>query len=158
MNEVLEKMYEDSSVAISKDERELFIIQIKQGQIYDFKKEHERALTLWGSVLNEVQQRVSSKRAEILELKKSTDSDASSTSASDDENNGIQDELLVKKRHYLQTKRGNELRDLQDLQHRLTFMMASANFQLKNEGAETRLYEEAEKLRREVISFSVPLN
>ena len=53
MDEVLEKMYEDTSTAISRDERELFISRIKRGQIYDYKKDHNEALELWAEVLKE---------------------------------------------------------------------------------------------------------
>jgi hypothetical protein len=153
MDEVLEKMYDDTSAAVSKDERELFITKIKEGQIYDFWKEHHKALDLWADVLLDVEDRVSQKHGEVMELKRDRSSSASSAffSDSDEEEYDVQDDQEIKKRQYLRTRRGNELRDLQDLQHRLTFMMASANFQLKNEADETHLYEQAERLRRDVF-------
>ena len=158
MDEVLEKMDEDTSAAINRDERELFIIRIKQGQIYDYKREHERALTLWGNVLEEVKLRVKTKRAEASQLKGPMDGDTSSSSLStSDDSDDAQDERRARKCRYLRTKLGHELRDLQDLQHRATFMMASANFQLKNEKEEIRLYGEAEHLRHEVITWPIRL-
>lgn len=158
MDEVLEKMYEDTSTAISRDERELFISRIKRGQIYDHKKDHNEALELWANVLKEVLLRVKVKESEVSELRMSTNSlvDSESSIASDDDQD-LEDERRAKKLQYLRTKRANELRDLLELQHRVTFMMASANFQLKNETEETRLYEEAEALRREVRLFSISL-
>src|SRR5438552_7819573 len=62
MDEVLEKMYEDTSAATSRDERELFISRIKRGQIYDHKKDHNGALELWTDVLKEVLLRVKAKQ------------------------------------------------------------------------------------------------
>ena len=158
MDEVLEKMYEETSTAISRDERELFISRIKRGQIYDHKKDHYEALELWADVLKEVLLRVKVKQAEVLELTISTNSlmDSGSSVSSDDEED-LEDERRAKKFQHLRTKRANELRDLLELQHRATFMMASANFQLKNEAEETRLYDEAEALRRQVLPFSISL-
>ena len=163
MEEVLEKMYEDTCTAISRDERELFLSQLRRGQIYDSQKLHEWALLIWATVLEEVKERSERKQAEVIELRKSNmdsesdcDSDTESSRMVTNED-GLQDERLAKRVKLLRTKRGNELRDLQDLQHRATFMMASAHFQLKNEKEETRLYDEAEILRRKVYSF-IPVN
>jgi E3 ubiquitin-protein ligase SHPRH len=149
MDEVLEKMYEDTSTAICRDERELFVNQIKRGQIFDHNKDHEAAIDLWQQVLDEVLVRVTTKDKEVTLLKASntiesgSDTDSSET---DDEEDDHQNKKLI----HLRTKRGNELRDLWDVQHRSTFLMASAYFQIKNESEETRLYDEAEKLRRDV--------
>jgi E3 ubiquitin-protein ligase SHPRH len=149
MDEVLEKMYEDTSTAICRDERELFVNQIKRGQIFDHNKDHEAAIDLWQQVLDEVLVRVTAKEKEVTLLKASntiesgSDTDSSET---DDEEDDHQNKKLI----HLRTKRGNELRDLWDVQHRSTFLMASAYFQIKNESEETRLYDEAEKLRRDV--------
>jgi E3 ubiquitin-protein ligase SHPRH len=149
MDEVLEKMYEDTSTAISRDERELFVNQIKRGQIYDHNKDHEVAINLWQHVLDEVLVRVAAKEKDVSLLKVSnaieSGSDTDSSEADDEE-----DDHQTKKLIHLRTKRGNELRDLWDVQHRSTFLMASAYFQIKNESEETRLYDEAEKLRRGV--------
>jgi len=155
MDEVLDKMYEDTCAAISRDERELFIARLKRGQIYDYRKDHETALAIWEKVLGDVSERVQHKVEEVQELKGEVDSDTETTSSEVDSLAGASrdDELRVKRIKYLRTRRGNELRDLQDLQHRATFMMASANYQLKNEKEEIRLYDEAEKLRREVSRF-----
>jgi len=159
MDEVLEKMYEDTSTAISRDERELFVSQIKRGQIYDYNKEHQVALDIWQQVLREVIVRVRAKEREVSSLKISTESQAGSdlSDSSDEHDNG--DYRRTKKLMHLRTKRGNELRDLWDVQHRTTFLMASAYFQIKNETEETRLYDEAEKLRRDVwiLWYSLPL-
>lgn len=148
MDEVLEKMYEDTSTAISRDERELFVNQIKRGQIFDHNKDHEAAIDLWQHVLDEVLVRVAAKEKEVSLLKVSDtiESGSDTDSEADDE----EDDHQTKKLIHLRTKRGNELRDLWDIQHRSTFLMASAYFQLKNESEETRLYDEAEKLRRDV--------
>jgi hypothetical protein len=151
MDEVLDKMYEDTSTSIIRDERELFITKLKCGQIYDFQKDHKQALELWTDVLECVLSRVNVKQSEILELKASGDSDAGSDTSVASDDDDVEDARRAKKLQYLRTKRANELRDLLDLQHRATFMMASANFQLKNEEEETRLYDEAERLRREVF-------
>jgi hypothetical protein len=150
MDEVLEKMYEDTCTAINRDEREFFISRIKRGQIYDFTKAHDQALELWSSVLQDVQKRTSAKLEELLVLRDIANTDNESEYSTETDEEDIEDERKAKRRQYLRTKRANELRDLQELQHRATFMMASANFQLKNEDEETRLYDEAEKLRREV--------
>ena len=150
MDEVLEKMYEDTCTAINRDERELFISKIRRGQMYDYNKDHNGALEIWGAVLQHVVDRANEKKAEISDLKLSNGSEGESESSiAGDEEEDIEDRR-AKKLQYLRTKRANELRDLLDLQHRATFMMASANFQLKNEQEETRLYDEAEILRREV--------
>jgi E3 ubiquitin-protein ligase SHPRH len=151
MDEVLDKMFEETSTAINRDERELFISRIKRGQIYDHKKDHVKALEQWEYVLEDIVQRVKIRQTDVLDIKSLANSDAESESSvvSDDESN--EDERQAKKLQYLRTKRANELRDLLDLQHRATFMMASAHFQLKNETEETRLYDEAETLRREVL-------
>jgi len=160
MDEVLEKMYEDTSAAITKDERELFIGKIKEGQIYDHKEHRERALEIWTNVLNEVLKRVTAKQGEARELKEmgglemQTETSVASDSE-EEEDDVVEDERIARRRKYLRTKRGNELRDLLDLQHRATFMMASAHYQLKNEGEETRLYDEAEKLRREILRHPI---
>jgi E3 ubiquitin-protein ligase SHPRH len=150
MDEVLEKMYEDTCTAISRDERESFVTRIKRGQIYDANKEHDRALEEWKKVLEDVRERAVVKKKEVQELKRKVNSDADSESSSASDDEDLEDERRAKRQRAMRTKRANELRDLQDLQHRATFMMASANFQLKNEEEETRLYDEAEKLRREV--------
>jgi len=159
MDEVLEKMYEDTSAAISRDERELFVSQIKRGQIYDHNKEHQAAIDIWQHVLCEVIVRVRSKEREVSSLKISSESQAGSdlSDSSDEDDNG--DYRRMKKLTHLRTKRGNELRDLWDIQHRTTFLMASGYFQIKNETEETRLYDEAEKLRRDVwiLCYSLPL-
>jgi E3 ubiquitin-protein ligase SHPRH len=157
MDEVLDKMYEDTCAALSRDERELFITRLKKGQIYDHCKDHEQALLIWGEVLEEVAKRALRKLDEVQRLKSDLDSDAESTSSiASTFEESCKEELKAKKVKSLRTRRGNELRDLQDLQHRATFMMASANFQLKNEKEEISLYEEAEKLRREVSKISSP--
>lgn len=150
MDEVLEKMYEDTCTAIIRDEREFFISKIKRGQIFDFKKAHNQALELWSDVLEEVEKRALAKREELLALRNVANADIESEYSTETEEDDLEDERRVKRRQYLRTKRANELRDLQELQHRAVFMMASANFQLKNEAEETRLYDDAEKLRREV--------
>src|SRR5579862_6240834 len=62
MDEVLEKMYEDTCTAIIRDEREFFISKIKRGQIFDFNKAHDQALELWSKVLEEVEKRALAKR------------------------------------------------------------------------------------------------
>jgi hypothetical protein len=152
MDEVLEKMYEDTCTAISRDERELFISRIKRGQIYDYNKEHNQALEIWANVVEDVHSRAGVKKAEVMKLKNTAKSDADSDSSDTSDEEDAEDKRKAKKRRFLHTKRANELRDLQDLQHRATFMMASANFQLDNEEEETRLYDEAEKLRDEVRS------
>lgn len=151
MDEVLDKMFEETSTAINHDERELFIAKIKRGQIYDHKGEHVKALEQWECVLKDIVQRIKLKQTDILDLKSFMNSEAVSDTSitSDDEN--VEDERQTKKLQHLRTKRANELRDLLDLQHRATFMMASTHFQLKNEAEETRLYDEAETLRREVL-------
>jgi len=150
MDEVLEKMFEDTSSTISRDEREIFIAKIKRGQILDHQKDHVGALRLWKEVLEEVMRRAKVKQTEIIDLKASqhAESELDSSSSSDEED--VEDDRRAKKLRYLRTKRAAELKDLLDLQHRSTFMMASANFQLKNEEEEIRLYDEAEALRREV--------
>ena len=157
MDEVLEKMYEDTSTAISRDEREVFISRIKRGQIYDHKNEHNVALEIWTAVVKDVLSRLKVKEGEVVRLKASANTlaDTDSSVASDDEDEDIEDERRAKKLRYLRTKRANELRDLWDLQHRATFMMASVNFQLKNEGEEASLYNEAEALRRDVHSLGM---
>lgn len=130
--------------------------KIKRGQIYDFQMEHARALTLWSEVLESVSTRVKLKQEEVHELETAGGpeiaSDTSDESEGGDDDDEVEDVHRARRLQALRTKRGNELRDLQDLQHRVTFMMASANFQLKNEEEENRLYNEAEKLRDEVIS------
>lgn len=151
MDEVLEKMYEDTCIAINRDEREFFISRIRRGQIYDFNKAHDQAIELWSSILHDVQNRAAAKQEELMALKTIANTDAESEYSTDSEGEDVEDERRAKRRQYLRTKRANELRDLQELQHRATFMMASAHFQLKNEAEETRLYDEAEKLRREVL-------
>jgi E3 ubiquitin-protein ligase SHPRH len=152
MDEVLEKMYQDTSTAISRDERELFSSRIKRGQIYDYNNDHRTAIDLWQHVLDEVLLRVATKEKEVSSLKASSFEPVSDVSDSS-EDEDIEDDQQTKKLAQLRTKRGNELRDLWDIQHRTTFLMASAYFQIKNETEETRLYDEAEKLRRDV---SVP--
>lgn len=153
MDEVLEKMFEDTSTAISRDEREIFIGKIKQGQILDHQKDHNGALELWKDVFDEVLRRVKVKQTENLDLKVSQNSEGDlDSSSSSEEEEDAEDERRAKKLRFLRTKRANELRDLLDLQHRATFMMANANHQLNNEEEETRLYDEAEALRREVSS------
>jgi len=153
MDEVLEKMYEDTATAISRDERELFVDQIKRGQIYDHNKDHQAAIDLWQHVLDEVLVRVAAKEKEVSLLKISTTNESSSdTDSSGDDD--VEDDRRTKKLIHLRTKRGNELRDLWDIQHRSTFLMASAYFQIKNESEETRLYDKAEKLRRDVTIIS----
>jgi len=150
MDEVLEKMYEDTSTAINRDERELFVSQIRRGQIYDYNKEHQAAIDIWQHILCEVIVRVRAKEREVLSLKISCESQAGSdlSDSSEEDDNG--DDRRTKKRTHLRTKRGNELRDLWDIKHRATFLMASAYFQIKNKTEETRLYDEAENLRRDV--------
>jgi hypothetical protein len=156
MDEVLEKMYEETSTAIARDERDYFITRIKRGQIYDFQKKPSQALDLWCEVLESVVSRVISKQEEVRELDVATGSETASdiSNMHDDGENDIEEIRRTKKLQALRTKRGNELRDLLDLQHRVTFMMASANFQLKNEDEETRLYEDAERLRQEVNTIA----
>lgn len=153
MEEVLDKMYEDTCTAISKDEREQFIARIKRGQIYDFQKQHKEALEVWEEVFADTSERVNTKLAEVLELKGSVGEEVDSDSDSSDgsEIGDVEDNRKAKKIKFLRTKRGNELRELQSLQHRATFMMASANFQLGNQEEETRLYDQAELLRRKVL-------
>lgn len=154
MDEVLDKMYEDTSTTINRDEREKFLAIIKRGQIYDYKKDHNGALQIWSEVLEQILARVKAKETEVLELKVSTaleeETDTSVSSDNEQDEDEVEEGRRARKRQYLRTKRANELRDLQDLQHRTVFMMASANFQLKNENEETHLYDEAERLRREV--------
>ena len=152
MNEVLEKMFEDTSTAISRDEREMFIAKITRGQILDHQKDHNGALELWKDVFGEVLRRVKVKQTENLDLKVSQNSEAELDSSSSSDEEDPEDERRAKKLRFLRTKRANELRDLLDLQHRAIFMMANANHQLNNEDEETRLYDEAEALRREVPS------
>ena len=154
MDEVLEKMYEDTCTAIIRDEREFFISKIKRGQIFDFNKAHDQALELWSKVLEEVEKRALAKREELLALRNVANAEVESEYSTETEEADLEDERRFKRRQYLRTKRANELRDLQELQHRAVFMMASANFQLKNEAEETRLYDEAEKLRREACLSS----
>ena len=150
MDEVLEKMFEDTSTAISRDEREMFVAKIKRGQILDYQKDHHGALELWKNVLEQVLRRVKMKETEILHLKVPQTSEAEFDTSSSSDEEEFEDERRAKKRRYLRTKRANELKDLLDLQHRAIFMMASAYYQLKNENEETRLYEEAEAVRRKV--------
>jgi hypothetical protein len=150
MDEVLEKMFEDTSTAISRDEREWFIAKIRRGQILDHNKDHTGALELWKGVLDEVIGRVKIKQRDMLDLRVSTSSEADLDSSTSSDEEDVEDERRAKRLRYLRTKRANELRDLLDLQHRTTFMMANANFQLKHAEEETRLYDEAEALRGEV--------
>lgn len=152
MDEVLEKMFEDTLTAISRDEREMFIAKIKRGQILDHQKDHNGALGIWKDVLDDVTRRAKVKQTEIIDLKVSQNSEAELDSSSSSDEEGVEEARRTKKLRYLRTKRATEYKDLLDLQHRATFMMASANFQLKNEEEETRLYDEAEALRREVSS------
>ena len=151
MDEVLEKMYEETCSTISRDERELFTARIKRGQIIDHMKEHHQALQVWGDVLKELLVRVKAKKADVFTLRSSSSSDAESETSDESDIEDPEDNRQAKKRRHLRTKRGNELRDLLELQHRATFMMASVNFQLKNAQEETRLYEVAEALRQEVL-------
>lgn len=154
MEEVLDKMYEDTCTAISRDEREHFITRIKRGQIYDFQKLHKQALEIWADVFANTSERAEIKLKEVMELKGSVGDEVDSDSDSSDgsEIGDVEDDRKARKIKALRTKRGNELRELQNLQHRATFMMASANFQLGNQEEETRLYDQAELLRRKVLS------
>lgn len=150
MDEVLDKMYEDTSTAISRDERELFLCQIKRGQIYDSNKDHQAAIVEWQHILDEVVVRVQAKMKEISSLETSNNSQAGSDVSDRSDDEDITEDRRAKRLTHLRSKRGNELRDLWDIQHRTTFLMASAYFQIKNTAEETRLYDEAEKLRHRV--------
>ena len=150
MSEVLETMFEESQSAITKIRRELWMSRLEVGQILDFQKQSEKALTIWMEVLTEVQMQCDQKSAQVHRLSEQANGDTDESVISAETETAVKMEISEQNPSRPLTTQRAELRNLLDVLHQATFLVACSYVILKDEEKEKIFYERAEHIRRQV--------
>ncbi|KAI0502986.1 SNF2 family N-terminal domain-containing protein [Xylaria bambusicola] len=155
--EHLETMIEHSEASIKSHQRSYLIAKLSKGQLLENTPRVTEALKIWDEVREEVEPIVLEAREELQRALEAARQEQDSTDDSEDEEVPETAKVGDSRR---------KLRLFLDLQHRVTFFIASAYFQIKSddsltqpesdefkrlEQCETEGYELARKLRREIL-------
>ncbi|KAI1199525.1 SNF2 family N-terminal domain-containing protein [Nemania serpens] len=161
--EHLETMIEVSEASIKSHQRSYLIVKLNRGQLLENSPRVTEALDIWQNVLEEVKPIVVEARGELRKALENAQQEQSKGMDRPDDGDAPDEELL-------ETAKVGEcrrrLRLFLDLQHRATFFIASAYFQIKCDEESTKPgsdeferlgqleaegYELARKIRREIL-------
>ena len=160
--EHLETMIEHSEASIKSYQRSYLIAKLSKGQLLENTPRVKEALQIWDEVREEVEPIVFEAREELKRVLEVARQEQSKGVVSQDGNSP--DEEVLETAKVGDSRR--KLRLFLDLQHRVTFFIASAYFQIKSdetftkpesdefkrlEHCETEGYELARKIRREIL-------
>ncbi|KAJ3579296.1 hypothetical protein NPX13_g1263 [Xylaria arbuscula] len=160
--EHLETMIEHSDASIKTHQRSYLIAKLSKGQLLENTPRVKEALQIWDEVRTEVEPIVVEAREELKRVLEAARQEQRKGLV--DQNGELPDEEVLETAKVGDSRR--KLRLFLDLQHRVTFFIASAYFQIKSdetltepesdefkslEQRETEGYELARKLRREIL-------
>ncbi|KAI0459789.1 SNF2 family N-terminal domain-containing protein [Xylaria acuta] len=161
--EHLETMIEHSESCVKSHQRSYLVAKLSRGQLLENSPRVKEALKIWEEVLEEVEPNVREAREELQRaLDNAQQEQSKGTSNSGDQEPTDEEALETAKVGDCRRK----LRLFLDLQHRSTFFIASAFFQIKSdetftqpgsdefrclEQREAEGYELAQKIRRELL-------
>ncbi|KZF24694.1 hypothetical protein L228DRAFT_228741 [Xylona heveae TC161] len=173
VGEVLEVMIDQNDVAVRTEERSHLMSRIKRGQMFENKKETQKALDIWMEALRQVQDIVADCRASLMsEMKRHADVEGKSVGTtktpkrSDSDSEDEEDEDMHEKMGRIGAHR-LRLRSALEIEHICTFFAANAYYQLKTNPdltepdsdrfaelgkTEEEFYEKAKLLRKEILS------
>ncbi|TGJ86165.1 hypothetical protein E0Z10_g2588 [Xylaria hypoxylon] len=165
--EHLETMIEQSEASIKSHQRSYLIVKLNKGQLFENSPRIKEALKIWEEVREEVEPIVRETREELqraLEIAQQEQSKGMSKSSEESPGEETPDGDTLETAKVGECRR--KLRLFLDLQHRATFFIASAFFQIKTdetltqpnseefrrlEQREVEGYELAQKIRREIL-------
>ncbi|KAH8167699.1 hypothetical protein CIB48_g516 [Xylaria polymorpha] len=161
--EHLETMIEHSEACIKSHQRSYLMAKLSRGQLLENSPRVQEALKIWEEVLEEVEPNVREAREDLQKaLENARQEQSKGTSNPSDQEPADEEALETAKVGECRRK----LRLFLDLQHRVTFFIASAFFQIKSdetltqpdsdefrrlEQREVEGYESAQKIRRELL-------
>ncbi|KAG5438159.1 hypothetical protein PCANB_003010 [Pneumocystis canis] len=154
LSEALDVMLKKFDDTIDNDERSLYTSKFTIGRLYEGKKESQKALDIWHPILEITQNKIHSLEQEIEKIKQ-----YNLTNSKNNIKNFTHmiNEETIFNYHNIEEKKTlikfiqSHLRHWRSLAHRLTFFIATAYYQLGNKEKENKYYEEAEKIRREIL-------
>ncbi|KAI0873624.1 SNF2 family N-terminal domain-containing protein [Hypoxylon argillaceum] len=161
--EHLETMIDHSEASIRSHQRSYLITKLNRGQLLEGSPRVKEALKIWEEVLEEVEPIILETREELRKALENARQEQSKNISSPGREEPLDEEIL-------ETAKVGEcrrkLRSFLDLQHRVTFFIASAFFQIKSdenftqpdsdefrqlEQREVEGYELAQSIRREIL-------
>lgn len=164
--EVLDVMIEQSEVSIRTDQRALFVTRLTRGQLMENSPRVTIALNIWRDVLASCKENVDACRKHLEnEIKAAKAARADVNRAADEETDQEIEESSTGK--VGDAKR--RLRSALEIEHKATFFIANAYFQIKSnpevtapetdefqrlENLETEAYQRAKVVRREILEES----
>ncbi|KAI1115828.1 SNF2 family N-terminal domain-containing protein [Nemania sp. NC0429] len=161
--EHLETLIDHSEASIKTHQRSYLIVKLNRGQLLENSPRVTEALEIWQNVLEEVKAIVLEAREDLRKALENAQQEQSKRMDGPDDRDPPDDELLETPKIGECRRR---LRLFLDLQHRATFFIASAYFQIKSnetltkpgsddfvrlERLEVEGYEVAQKIRREIL-------
>lgn len=173
VDEVLNAMIEQSDVSVRAEQRSYFNARLIRGQMLENGPRVKEALSIWESVMAEIEAIVLNCREELrgaiqdakqLESAQFDDTSQEGADGDSEDSDDEADELLSKGRV---GEARNRLRLALEVQHRAVFFCANAHFQIKSNSESTEPdsdefrslqkledqgYEHAQKIRREILS------
>ncbi|KAI1312835.1 SNF2 family N-terminal domain-containing protein [Xylaria venustula] len=162
--EHLETMIEHSEASIKSNQRNYMIAKLNRGQLLENSPRVEESLQIWNEVREEIEPVVFEAREELQRAKENARQEDKDTRSVSEESSEEDEEEVLETAKVRECRR--KLRSFLDLQHRVTFFIASAHFQIKSdenltqpnsdkfkrlEQHETEGYELAKKIRREIL-------
>lgn len=136
LSDVLQLMRDATSSTLEVDRRALNSAQITRGQIYEYTRQPEKALSVFERAVVEAKRRILAAEERISSYRSKRRRQAIDVDEKDDRN--VQDWQL-------------DTRHWKELLHRSLFFTASIHFQLKDEDKETALYAEAKAVRQSLL-------
>ncbi|KAF4629349.1 hypothetical protein G7Y89_g8800 [Cudoniella acicularis] len=168
IDQVVDLMVEQTDLAIRSDQRNLLTCKLKRGQLFERSPRVKEALAIWNEVANEALEIVKECRKQLeKEIARGDGKDSlrSSRSVTESDADSADEQKEVEASSRLGPFR-NRLRAALEIEHMAKFFCASAYYQIKSneemtkpDSAEFRAlekleidgYEEAKKLRREIL-------
>ncbi|KAI1342240.1 SNF2 family N-terminal domain-containing protein [Xylariaceae sp. FL0016] len=169
IDEVLDTMIETAETSVKSEQRTYLTNMLKRGQLVENSPRVKEALAVWQDVKNEIDVAVTESRAELqVEIDKTRDAEKQKGVPGTDNGQSRPDEdtLDDERDHPKVGSCRRKLRSALEIQHRATFFIASAYYQIKSnehmtesnseefrdlERLENRSYESAKEIRTELL-------
>ncbi|KAI0201296.1 SNF2 family N-terminal domain-containing protein [Astrocystis sublimbata] len=170
--EHLETMIENAETTIRQHQRAYLLSRVSRGQLLENSPRVNEAVQIWEEVLKTVQPQVQDAREDLQKALKIAQEQTRNTDTTDEQNQSTEnaDDQEPANEEALETAKVRNcrriLRSALDLQHRVTFLLASGIFQVKSddtltepdsdefkrlEKCEVEGYESAKEIRRELL-------
>ncbi|KAJ3384193.1 hypothetical protein HDU84_003097 [Entophlyctis sp. JEL0112] len=145
IQEVLESMRRQNTITIGSVEATLINLRIKKAHLYEFSKDYEHAINVYEAALIDIRARIKKLRADLTAFK---------TKSSEVEDIEELDDVAhdlpagdADHRKVLSTQLGS----FKELEHQAIFFIACCFNSMESTELETKYYEQAETLRRQIL-------